>query len=124
MLCLIYLPILSGMANVSGTRHADPGVSLASYKFGNMLLTSKQFAQLRDEAARAQQQFGQFDGAKDAAARAAQDARAREAQVAQMAQCVLTTICACPHVAAYRLWKGCTRFSSRPCVGHAVPGNS
>lgn len=50
--------------------------------------------QLREEAARAQQQFGQFDGAKDAAARAAQDARAREAQVAQMSQCVPTTLCA------------------------------
>ena len=47
--------------------------------------------QLRDEAARAKQQFGQFDGDKDAAARAAEAARQREAQVAQLSQCGPTT---------------------------------
>jgi hypothetical protein len=45
--------------------------------------------QLREEAARAQQQFGQLDNNKNDAARAAEAARQREAQAAQLAQCAL-----------------------------------
>ncbi|KAK9841982.1 hypothetical protein WJX81_002692 [Elliptochloris bilobata] len=42
--------------------------------------------QLKEEAARAHQQFGQFDSKKDEAARAATAARQREAQVGQLSQ--------------------------------------
>jgi len=54
-----------------------------------LYLTSYAFAcvQLREEAARAQQQFGQLDNNKNDAARAAEAARQREAQAAQLAQC-------------------------------------
>lgn len=45
-------------------------------------------AQLKQEAAAAQQQFGQFDNMKGDAARAQEAIRLREQQAAQLAQCV------------------------------------
>jgi len=64
---------------VSGIIQATVTFSLISHSYACV--------QLREEAARAQQQFGQLDNNKNDAARAAEAARQREAQAAQLAQC-------------------------------------